>query len=104
MLTQAGDVVPDEVQNQLMILAISDVAQTISKQAPPPVPAGGKAAAAKPATGKGKKDEPKSVQVPGCTVLLHCMCRISNAVVLSCVLGVSGTVKMRTTAFSRFIT
>lgn len=65
MIIQAGEVVPDEVQNQLMLLAIHDVAKVISAQAIPAMPAaaGGAKPAGKPAAGKAKKDEPKPVQV-----------------------------------------
>lgn len=65
MVTQAGEMVPDEVQNHLMFLAIHDVARVISSQATPAVPAaaGGAKPAGKPAAGKAKKDEPKPVQV-----------------------------------------
>lgn len=63
---QAGELVADEVQNQLMLLAIQDVGRVISSQAAAtpaaPAAAGGKPAA-KPAGGKPKKDEPKPVQV-----------------------------------------
>ncbi len=66
-MLQADGVVSDDIQNQLMVLAISDVARIICAQlpaaAPSPVPAGGKGAAAKPVASKPKKDEPKPVQV-----------------------------------------
>ena len=64
---QAGELVSDEVQNQLMVLAIADVARMISIQtsaAPAASAAGGKPAA-KPAGSKTKKDETKPVQVQG---------------------------------------
>ena len=59
---QAGELVADEVQNQLMLLAIQDVAKDISNQVAA-APADGGKPAAKPAGGKAKKDEPKPVQV-----------------------------------------
>ena len=65
---QAGEPVSDEVQNQLMVLAIEDVARLISAQTPAnsaAAAAGGKPAA-KPAASKAKKDEPKAVQVHSC--------------------------------------
>lgn len=65
MIMQAGEVVADEVQNQLMVLAIHEVGRAISSQTPAmPAAAGGAKPAGKPAAGKAKKDEPKPVQVP----------------------------------------
>ena len=81
-LLQAGELVADEVQNQLMLLAIQDVAKIVSDQATAtlaaaPAAAGGKPAA-KPAGGKPKKDEPKPVQVLlSCAVL--CCAFICNS-------------------------
>lgn len=80
---QAGELVSDEVQNQLMVLAIADVARMISSQTPAAAAAGGGKPAAKPAGGKAKKDEPKPVQVqnyqqPACDRCCSC-----NIVVLS---------------------
>ena len=68
-LMQAGELVADEVQNQLMLLAIQDVARIVSTQAAVMSAAAGGKPAAKPAGGKAKKDEPKPVQV-----LLSCAC------------------------------
>ena len=66
-MLQAGEMVADEVQNQLMLLAIQDIAKLIANQAaatPAAAPAAaGVKPAAKPAGGKARKDEPKPVQV-----------------------------------------
>lgn len=74
---QACELVPDEVQNQLMLLAIQDVAKVISIQAaatPAGAPAAGGKPAAKPTGGKAKKDESKPVQVLlSCAVLCCAM-------------------------------
>ena len=68
-MLQAGEPVADEVQNQLMLLAIQDVARVVATQAAATqaaaAAAGGKPAV-KPAGGKAKKDEPKPVQVLLC--------------------------------------
>ena len=58
---QAGNAIEDEVQNELMVAAIEEVVQAIAAQPAVPAPTG--KAAAKPAGGKGKKDEPKPLQV-----------------------------------------
>ena len=81
---QAGNAVPDETQAQLMVLAISDVAQAISAQPPAPAPAaGGAKAAAKPA-GKAKKDEPKQLQVCCGAVCCALCCAVLCCAVLCC--------------------
>ena len=58
---QAGTVIEDEVQNELMVLAIEEVGQAIGNQPAVPLPTG--KAAAKAGGGKAKKDEPKPLQV-----------------------------------------
>ena len=80
---QAGELVADEVQNQLMLLAIQDVGRAISNQAaatPAAAPAavGGKPSG-KPAGGKAKKDEPKPVQVLLSCVVLCCVFTADHA-------------------------
>lgn len=64
--------VEDEVQNELVVLAIKEVQQAIAAQ--PAVPPSTAKPAAKPAA-KGKKDEPKPLQVgaPIVTHLHQCM-------------------------------
>lgn len=63
MCLQSNDAVSDEVQTQLMGLAIREVARAIAAQPPAPLSTGVKPAGGKPAASKGKKDEPKPVQV-----------------------------------------
>ena len=58
---QAGTVIEDEVQNELMVLAIEEVGQAVVSQPAVPVPTG--KAAVKAGGGKSKKDEPKPLQV-----------------------------------------
>ena len=60
------------MQNELVVLAIKEVQQAIAAQ--PAVPASTTKPAAKPAA-KGKKDEPKPLQVgaPTVTHLHQCM-------------------------------
>ena len=60
---QSNGTVSDEVQTQLMVLAIHEVARAIAAQPPAPLSTGVKPAGGKPAASKGKKDEPKPVQV-----------------------------------------
>ena len=60
---QSNGAVSDEVQTQLMVLAIHEVATAIAAQPPAPLSTGGKPAGGKPAASKGKKDDPKPVQV-----------------------------------------
>lgn len=72
-MVQADGVVSDEVQTQLMVLAISDVAALIAAQPAAVAPPVTKTAA-KPAASKGKKDEPKPVQVSClCYMALCCV-------------------------------
>ena len=84
MVMQAGEKVPDEVQNQLMLLAIHDVAKVIWSQASPVMPAaaaaaaGGAKPAGKPAAGKAKKDDPKLVQVLPHLCAMHAHLRASG--------------------------
>ncbi|KAA6421790.1 MAG: central pair complex 1, partial [Trebouxia sp. A1-2] len=59
---QSNGVVSDEVQTQLMVLAIDEVARAIAAQPPAPLSAGAKPAGGKPAASKGKKDDAKPVQ------------------------------------------
>ncbi len=60
---QSNGAVSDEVQTQLMVLAIHEVARAIAAQPPALLSTGVKPAGGKPAASKGKKDEPKPVQV-----------------------------------------
>ncbi|KAL0048541.1 hypothetical protein WJX82_005372 [Trebouxia sp. C0006] len=59
---QSNGAVSDEVQTQLMVLAIHEVARAIAAQPPALLSTGVKPAGGKPAASKGKKDEPKPVQ------------------------------------------
>lgn len=65
---QASSAIEDEVQNELMVLAIAEVQRAIAAQ--PAVPPPTAKPAAKPAGGKAKKDEPKPLQVRN-TCLVH---------------------------------
>lgn len=61
LMLQAGTAVEDEVQNELMVAAIEEVGQVIAAQGPTPAPTAKSTAKAAPS--KGKKDEPKPIQV-----------------------------------------